>query len=325
MITNAIRIHKQGGPEEMKWEETELPKIQEGDVLIKHTAIGLNYIDTYHRSGLYPLELPSGIGLEGAGKIIEKGSNVKDLNIGDNVAYAGGPPSAYAEERILSSHLAVKIPSGISHKIAACIMTKGLTVHYLLCKTYKLSSHDVILFHAAAGGVGQIFSQWARSIGCKLIGTVGSDEKIAIAKENGCDHVINYTKQDFVKEVKDITKGVGVSVVYDGVGKNTFQGSMECLKPKGMMVSFGNSSGPLDLLNVPKDIQPKSLFFTRPTMKDHYASRAEVLEGAEKLFKQIKFGKVKIKIFKEYNLVDAKQAHLDLESRKINGPAIFVV
>ena len=324
-MTKAIIINKTGGPEVLEVSDIKLGAPGPDQIKVKNIAIGLNYIDTYHRSGLYPLELPSGIGLEGAGKIIEKGSNVKDLNIGDNVAYAGGPPSAYAEERILSAHLAVKIPSGISHKIAACIMTKGLTVHYLLCKTYKLSSHDVILFHAAAGGVGQIFSQWARSIGCKLIGTVGSDEKIAIAKENGCDHVINYTKQDFVKEIKDITKGAGVSVVYDGVGKNTFQGSMECLKPKGMMVSFGNSSGLLDPLNVPKDIQSKSLFFTRPTMKDYYTTRAEVLEGAEKLFKQIKFGKVKIKIFKEYNLIDAKQAHLDLESRKINGSAILLV
>jgi NADPH2:quinone reductase len=324
-MTKAIIINKTGGPEVLEVSDIKLGAPGPDQIKVKNIAIALNYIDTYHRSGLYPLELPSGIGLEGAGKIIEKGSNVKDLNIGDNVAYAGGPPSAYAEERILSAHLAVKIPSGISHKIAACIMTKGLTVHYLLCKTYKLSSHDVILFHAAAGGVGQIFSQWARSIGCKLIGTVGSDEKIAIAKENGCDHVINYTKQDFVKEIKDITKGAGVSVVYDGVGKNTFQGSMECLKPKGMMVSFGNSSGLLDPLNVPKDIQSKSLFFTRPTMKDYYTTSTEVLEGAEKLFKQIKFGKVKIKIFKEYNLIDAKQAHLDLESRKINGSAILLV
>jgi NADPH2:quinone reductase len=273
---------------------------------------------------LYPIPLPSGIGLEGSGKITEIGSSVKDLSVGDNVAYAGGSPSAYAEERILPAQIAVKIPDGISHKIAACIMTKGLTTHYLLCKTYKLSSKDVVLFHAAAGGVGQVFSQWAKGIGCKLIGTVGSNDKIAIAKENGCDHVINYTSQDFVKEIKDITKGVGVSVVYDGVGKNTFQGSVECLKPRGTMVSFGNASGPLDPLNVPKDIQSKSLFFTRPTMKDYYTTKDEVIEGAEELFKQVKFGKIKIKIFKEYALAQAEQAHLDLEARKINGPAILI-
>jgi len=324
-MTKAIIIKKPGGPEVLEITDIKLAAPGPDQIKVKNIAIGLNYIDTYHRSGLYPVSLPSGIGLEGAGIITEVGSNVIDLNIGDNVAYAGGSPSAYAEERILPAQIVVKIPDGISHKIAACIMTKGLTTYYLLCKTYKLNSNDIVLFHAAAGGVGQIFSQWAKAIGCKLIGTVGSDEKIDIAKKNGCDHVINYSKQDFVKEVRNITEGIGVSVVYDGVGKNTFQGSVECLKARGTMVSFGNASGPLDPLNVPKDIQPKSLFFTRPTMKDYYTTRAEVVEGAEELFKQIKFGKIKIKIFKEYNLIDAKQAHLDLESRKINGPAIFVV
>jgi NADPH2:quinone reductase len=323
-MTKAIIIKKPGGPEVLEIIDIKLAALGPDQIKVKNIAIGLNYIDTYHRSGLYPVPLPSGIGLEGAGIITEVGSNVVDISIGDNVAYAGGSPSAYAEERILPAQIAVKIPDGISHKIAACIMTKGLTTHYLLCKTYKLTSNDVVLFHAAAGGVGQVFSQWAKGIGCKLIGTVGSDEKIDIAKQNGCDHVINYTTQDFVKEVKDITKGVGVSVIYDGVGKNTFRGSMECLKPRGTMVSFGNASGPLDPLDVPKHIQSKSLFFTRPTMKDYYTTRNEVVEGSEELFKQIKFGKIKIKIFKEYKLVDARQAHLDLEARKINGPAIII-
>ena len=324
-MTKAIIIKEPGGPEVLEITNIKLGAPSPDQIKVKNIAIGLSYIDTYHRSGLYSVPLPSGIGLEGAGVITEIGSSVNELSVGDNVAYAGGSPSAYAEERLLPAQIAVKIPDGISHKIAACIMTKGLTTHYLLCKTYKLNSNDVVLFHAAAGGVGQVFSQWARGIGCKLIGTVGSDEKIDIAKKNGCTHVINYTKQDFVKEIKDITKGVGVSVVYDGVGKNTFQGSVECLKPRGTMVSFGNASGALDLLNVSKDIQPKSLFFTRPTMKDYYTTRNEVVEGANKLFEQIKFGKIKIKIFKEYKLAEAKQAHLDLESRKINGPAIFVV
>ena len=324
-MTKAIIIRKQGGPEVLELSDINLGKPGPDQIKVKNIAIGLNYIDTYHRSGLYPLSLPSGIGLEGAGKIIEIGSNVRDLNVGDNVSYAGGPPSSYAEERILPAQIAVKIPDGVSHKIAASIMTKGLTSFYLLYKTYKVTSKDVILFHAAAGGVGQIFSQWAKSLGCKLIGTVGSDEKIAIAKENGCDYVINYNKQDFVKEVKDITKGNGVSVVYDGVGKNTFHGSVECLKTRGMMVSFGNASGPLDPVNVPKDIQPKSLFLTRPSMNNYFTTRDEVLEGTAKLFEQIKFGKIKIKIFKEYKLAEAKQAHEDLESRKINGPAIFVI
>ena len=323
-MTKAIIIKKPGGPEVLEITDIKLATPGADQIKVKNIAIGLNYIDTYHRSGLYPVPLPSGIGLEGAGKITEIGSNVKDLNIGDNIAYAGGTPSAYAEERILPALIAVKIPDGISHKIAACIMTKGLTTHYLLCKTYKLTSNDVVLFHAAAGGVGQVFSQWAKGIGCKLIGTVGSDEKIAIAKENGCDYVINYTKQDFIKEVNDITNSEGVSVVFDGVGKDTLKGSLECLKPRGTMISFGNASGSLDPLNVTKDIQSKSLFFTRPTMKDYYTNRSEVVEGAEELFKQIKFGKIKIKIFKEYSLTQAKQAHLDLESRKINGPAILI-
>jgi NADPH2:quinone reductase len=324
-MTKSIIIKKPGGPEVLEITDIKLEAPGPDQIKVKNIAIGLNYIDTYHRSGLYPVPLPSGIGLEGAGVIIEVGPNIVDLSIGDSVAYAGGSPSAYAEERILPAHIAVKIPNGISHKVAACIMTKGLTTHYLLCKTYKLNSNDVVLFHAAAGGVGQVFSQWAKAIGCKLIGTVGSDEKIEIAKKNGCDHVVNYTKQDFVKEVKNITKGVGVSVVYDGVGKNTFKGSVECLKPRGTLVSFGNASGPLDPLNVSKDIQSKSLFFTRPTMKDYYTTKDEVVEGANKLFEQVKFGKIKIKIFKEYHLAEAKQAHIDLESRKINGPAIFVV
>ena len=323
-MTKAIIIKKPGGPEVLEITDIKLGPPEPDQIKVKNIAIGLNYIDTYHRSGLYPVDLPSGIGLEGAGIITEIGSNVKDLSIGDNVAYAGGAPSAYAEERILSAHLGVKIPDGISHKVAACIMTKGLTTHYLLRKTYKLNSNDVVLFHAAAGGVGQVFSQWAKGIGCKLIGTVGSDEKISIAKENGCDHVINYTNQDFVKEVNDITKNEGVTVVFDGVGKNTLKGSLECLKPRGMMVSFGNASGSLNPLNVSKDIQSKSLFFTRPTMKDYYTNRSEVIEGAEELFKQIKFGKIKIKIFKEYALAESKQAHLDLEARRINGPAILV-
>ena len=323
-MTKAIIIKKPGGPEVLELTDIELASPGPDQIKVKNIAIGLNYIDTYHRSGLYPVPLPSGIGLEGAGIITETGSNVKDLNVGDSIAYAGGSPSAYAEERILSAHLGVKIPNGVSHKIAASVMTKGLTTHYLLCKTYKVTSKDVVLFHAAAGGVGQIFSQWAKAIGCKLIGTVGSDEKINIAKENGCDHVINYTKHDFVKEINDITKNEGVSVVFDGVGQSTLKGSLECLKPRGTMISFGNASGALDPLNVAKDIQSKSLFFTRPTMKDYYTNRAEVVEGAEALFNLIKFGKIKINIFKEYALTEAKQAHLDLESRKINGPAILI-
>ena len=227
-MTKAIIIKKTGGPEVLELTDINLASPGPGQIKVKNIAIGLNYIDTYHRSGLYPVQIPSGIGLEGAGQVTEVGPNVVDLSIGDNVAYAGGTPSAYAEERILPAQIAVKIPNGISHKIAASIMTKGLTTHYLLCKTYKLSSNDVVLFQAAAGGVGQIFAQWANSIGAKVIGTVGSDEKVEIAKANGYENVINYSKDDFAKEVMKITNNEGVTAVFDGVGKNTFKGSISC-------------------------------------------------------------------------------------------------
>jgi len=292
--------------------------------LIEHKAIGLNFIDTYHRSGLYPLELPSGIGGEGSGIIKEIGTKVKDFSAGDNVAYAGTPLGSYSTERNYPTKNLVKIPDGVSFEVAATLMTKGLTTYYLLHKTYPVASNETILFHAAAGGVGQIFCQWAKSLGCKVIGTVGSDEKIAIAKKNGCDFVINYSKEDFAKKVLDITKGKGVPVVYDGVGKNTFEDSIKCLKVRGMMVSFGNSSGPVANIDIKKMIQPKGLYFTRPAMGQYLGTKDELREGADMLFKKVKLGKVKIEIFKKYKLEDAVQAHKDLESRKIIGPAIIV-
>ena len=259
-------------------------------------AIGLNYIDTYHRSGLYPLPLPSGIGLEAAGKIDEVGSNVSEFNKGDNIAYASMPIGAYAQQRIIPAKIVVKIPESISHKLAATLMTKGLTTNYLLTKTYNLKAGETVLFHAAAGGVGQIFAQWANSIGAKVIGTVGSDEKIDIAKSNGYEHVINYSKDDFAKEVMKFTNNKGVSAVFDGVGKNTFSGSIQCLKPRGMMVSFGNASGPLDPVNVPKDIQSKSLFLTRPTIGHYFTNQKRTSKaGADEIFEKVKFGKIKSK------------------------------
>ena len=323
-MPKAIIIKKNGGPEVLELQDVKVGVPGPDEIKVTNHAIGLNYIDTYHRSGLYPIELPSGIGLEAAGKIEAIGSEVKNFNIGDNIAYASAPLGAYSDERIIPENIAVKIPDGISHKIAATLMTKGLTVHYLLCKTYPVKAGETILYHAAAGGVGQIFSQWARSIGCKVIGTVGSDEKIQIAKNNGCDHVINYSNKDFSKQVMDITNGEGVSAVFDGVGKNTFEGSVNCLKPRGMMVSFGNASGPLDPVNVAKHIQGKSLYLTRPTMKDYYSTREELIEGAESIFEKVKFGKVKISIFKEYKLENAKQAHIELEGRMISGPSILI-
>ena len=323
-MTRIVKIDKVGGPEVLKLETINLEKPATEEVTIEHKAIGLNFIDTYHRSGLYPLELPTGIGGEGAGIIKEVGSKVEGFSVGDKVAYAGAPLGAYASERNYPVKNLVKIPDPISFEVAATLMTKGLTAYYLLFKTYPVSSNETILFHAAAGGVGQVFCQWAKSLGCKVIGTVGTDEKINIAKKNGCDFVINYSKDDFAKKVLDLTKGKGVPVVYDGVGKNTFHKSIECLKTRGMMVSFGNASGSLENIDVKKSIQPKGLYFTRPAMWHYLSTSSEIKEGANKLFDTIKLGKIKIEILKKYRLDDTVQAHKDLESRKIIGPAIII-
>jgi NADPH2:quinone reductase len=323
-MTRIVKIEKTGGPEVLKFEAIKLNSPAPEEVLIEHKAIGLNFIDIYHRSGLYPLELPSGIGGEASGVIKQIGSKVKDFSVGDNVAYAGTPLGSYSSERNYPTKNLVKIPSGVNFDVAATLMTKGLTTYYLLYKTYPVSANETILFHAAAGGVGQIFCQWAKSLGCKVIGTVGSDEKISIAKKNGCDFVINYSKENFPKKVLEITKGKGVPVVYDGVGKDTFAGSIECLKIRGMLVSFGNSSGPLSDIDVRKMIQPKGLYFTRPSMGQYLGTKDEIKEGADKLFEKIKLGQIKVKIFKKYKLEDAIQAHEDLEARKIIGPAIII-
>ena len=323
-MSKSIIIKKNGGPEVLEISDVKIDKPGPKEIKIQNIAVGLNYIDTYHRSGLYPLKLPSGIGLEGAGVVLEVGSEVNNFNKGDNIAYAATPLGSYSEERNIPEKIAVKIPKGVSHKVAASIMTKGLTTYYLLNKTYKVNSGDTVLFHAAAGGVGQIFTQWAKSIGCRLIGTVGSDDKIDVAKKNGCDFVINYKKDSFDKKVLEITNNKGVDVVYDGVGKDTLEKSLNCLKTRGMMISFGNASGALSPIDVPKLLQPKGLFFVRPSMGQYLSTSEELNEASKNLFEKIKFGKVKIKIFKEYKLKDIKQAHIDLESRKIIGPAILV-
>jgi len=323
-MTRIVKIEKTGGPEVLKIENIKISDPGPNDVLIETKAMGLNYIDTYHRSGSYPLPLPSGIGVEASGIIKKIGTKVKDLSIGDSVAYGGLPIGAYAEERIYPADKLVKLPEGISLEIASTIMTKGLTTYYLLYKTFQVKSHDTILFHAAAGGVGQIFCQWAKSLGCKVIGTVGTDEKKSIAKKNGCDLVINYSTESFVEKVMDFTKGKGVPVVYDGVGEKTFEDSIACLKNTGMMVSFGNSSGPVKNVDVKKHIQPKSLFFTRPTGGHYFTTKQLLNEAADKLFDQLKYGKVKIEIFKKYKLEEVVQAHKDLESRKILGPSIII-
>ena len=292
-MPKSIIIKKNGGPEVLELQDVNIGSPGPDEIKVTNHAIGLNYIDTYHRSGLYPIKLPSGIGLEAAGKIDEVGSNVTEFNKGDNIAYASVPLGAYAQQRIIPSKIVVKIPDGISYTQAATLMTKGLTTNYLLSKTYKLKAGETVLFHAAAGGVGQIFAQWANSIGAKVIGTVGSDEKISIAKENGYAHVVNYSKDDFAKEVLKFTNNEGVPAVFDGVGKNTFYKSLECLKIRGMMISFGNASGPLDPVNVPKDIQPKGLYLTRPSIAQYFTNQKELQKGADDVFKKVKFGEIK--------------------------------
>ena len=323
-MTRVVKIEKTGDPEVLKIENIEIEQPGPDEALIETKAIALNFIDCYHRSGLYPVKLPSGIGLEASGIIKKVGTKVKDLTVGDHVAYVSSPIGAYAEERVMPVNKLVKIPTEIGLEVAATIMTKGLTTHYLLHKTYPVKANDTILYHAAAGGVGQIFCQWAKSIGCKVIGTVGSDEKISIAKKNGCNLVINYSSENFVKKVMDFTNGVGVSVAYDGVGKSTFEDSIACLKTRGMMVSFGNASGPLEKIDITKYISPKSLFFSRPTLGHYISTRKELVEATDKLFEQLKYGKVKIEIYKKYKLAEVIQAHKDLESRKIIGPAIII-
>jgi NADPH:quinone reductase len=319
----AVEISKTGEAEVLEVKDITLDKPSPDEVTIEQKAIGLNYIDTYHRSGLYPLKLPSGVGLEGAGIITEVGENVKDFKVGDKISYAGIPLGSYSTHRNYPTKNLVKVPDGIDLEVAATLMTKGLTTFYLLHKTYPVKSSQTILFHAAAGGVGQIFGQWAKSLGCIVIGTVGSDEKIDIAKKNGYDHVINYNKEDFAKKVLEITDGKGVPVVYDGVGKDTLNGSIECLAIRGMMVSFGNASGPLSDINVPKMLQPKGLYLVRPAMQQYLSTREELNEASKIMFDKVISGKVKIKIFKKYKLGDVVKAHLDLEARKILGPAII--
>ena len=320
----AIQISKNGGPEVLELKDISLEKPKPDEVTIEHKAIGLNYIDTYHRSGLYPLKLPAGIGAEGAGVITDVGSDINDFKVGDRVSYAGVPLGSYSTHRNYPTKNLVKIPDSVDFKVAATLMTKGLTTFYLLHKTYPVKKGEIVLFHAAAGGVGQIFGQWAKSLGCDVIGTVGSDDKIERAKNNGYDHVINYNKEEFSKKVLEITNGKGVPVVYDGVGKNTLEGSLECLSIRGMMVSFGNASGPLSDINVPKLLQPKGLYLTRPSMQQYLSTIEELEEASKVLFEKVTSGKVKIEIFKEYKLENSVDAHKDLEGRKILGPAVII-
>jgi NADPH2:quinone reductase len=324
-VTKAIRIHQPGGPDQLRWEEVEVARPGPGEALIRHTAVGLNFIDVYHRTGLYPLPLPSGLGLEGAGVIEEIGPNVTDVRVGQRVAYAGGPIGAYSEHRVLPAARLVPLPDGITDQQAAAMMLQGLTAQYLLRSTYRVQPGDTILFHAAAGGVGLIATQWARHLGTTVIGTAGGPAKVALAKAHGAAHVIDYTTEDFVARVKEITGGQGLPVVYDSVGKDTFLRSLDCLRPRGLMVSFGQSSGSVPPFD-PGILSAKgSLYLTRPTLMHYTATRPELLAAAAELFNVVATGAVKIEVHQTYRLADAAQAHRDLEARKTTGSTVLLV
>ncbi len=320
----AISISETGGPGVMKLVDADLGKPGRGEVRVRQTAIGLNYIDTYHRSGLYPVPLPSGIGLEAAGEVEELGEGVTSLKPGDRIAYGSGPIGAYAQIRNLAAGRLTKIPDAISDETAAGMMLKGMTVRYLLRATYKVQAGETILLHAAAGGVGQILSQWAKALGVTVIGTVGSDAKIAEAKAQGCDHVINSTTENVVARVKEITGGKGVPVVYDGVGQATFMTSLDCLKPRGLLVSFGNASGPVKAFELGILSAKGSLYVTRPTLMSYTASDEDLAETAADLMEMVTSGKVKIPVNQRYALADAVKAHEDLEARRTTGTTVLI-
>ena len=323
-MAKAIRFHKTGGPEVMQMEEVNVGEPAAGQARIRQTAIGVNFIDTYHRSGLYPMPLPSGLGSEGAGVVDAVGPGVTDVKPGDRVAYTGNPVGSYAEARLYAADRLVKIPAGITDQQAASMMLKGMSVQYLIHRSFKVKSGDTVLWHAAAGGVGLIATQWLKALGVTVIGTVGSEEKAVLAKKAGCAHVINYSTENFTQRVKDITGGKGVPVVYDSVGKSTWEGSLDCLQPRGMMVSFGNASGAVPPVNIGILGQKGSLFLTRPTLFSYIASRAELDETANSLFEVVTSGKVKIEVTGTYKLAEAEKAHRDLEGRKTTGSVILV-
>ncbi|HZN25929.1 MAG TPA: quinone oxidoreductase [Burkholderiales bacterium] len=319
----AIRIEQHGGPEVMKWEEVDVGDPGPGEVRVRNKAIGLNYIDTYHRSGLYPMPMPLIIGSEGAGVVEAVGPKVKEFKVGDRVAYAG-PIGAYAEALLRPAEKLVKVPNGIDDQEAAAMMLKGMTAWYLCRRTYRVKEGDTVVVHAAAGGVGQILSQWVKYLGGTVIGTVGSEEKVALAKKAGCRHVIVTSKEKVSERVKEITKGKGVPVVYDGVGKDTFMDSLDCLAPLGLMASFGNASGAVPPVNIGLLAQKGSLFLTRPTLGSYTATREDLDTAARELFAVVRKGAVKIKINQTYPLREAAQAHIDLQNRKTTGQTVLL-
>ncbi len=323
-MTHAIRIHEHGGPEVMKWEAVEVGAPAAKEIRVRHTAVGLNYIDTYHRTGLYKIALPSVIGREGAGVVDAVGSEVTELKVGDRVAYASAPIGSYSEMRLVAADRVVKIPAGVTDQQAASMMLKGMTAQYLLRRTYPVKPGDTILFHAAAGGVGLILCQWAKHLGATVIGTVGSEEKATLARANGCDHVINYRTEDFVARVAEITGGKKCAVAYDGVGKDTFLRSLDCVRPRGLVALFGNASGKVEPLDLGMLAAKGSLFVTRPTLDTHVASREELVNTANDLFDVVGRGIVKLEINQTYALKDAAQAHRDLEARKTTGSTVLL-
>jgi NADPH2:quinone reductase len=323
-MPKAIRFHKTGGPEVLVWEDVEVGDPGPGQIRIRQHAVGLNFVDVYQRSGLYQMPLPSGTGSEGAGAVEAVGGGVTEFKPGDRVAYASAPLGSYSEVRLYPADRAVKIPDGISFETAAAMMLKGMTAQYLIKRTFKVQPGMTVLWHAAAGGVGLIASQWLKSLGVTVIGTVGSDAKAALAKAHGCEHTIVYTRENFVERVKEITGGKGVPVVYDSVGKLTFMGSLDCLQLFGMMVSFGNASGAVDPIAPTIFAAKGSLYLTRPTLVNYTAKREDLVATANDLFDVVKSGKVKIEIAQRYALKDAAQAHSDLEARKTTGSTILI-
>jgi len=324
-MTKAIRIHETGGPEKLSWDDIKVGQPGDGEVRLKQTAIGLNYIDTYHRSGAYPLpSLPTVIGMEAAAVVDSVGAGVTELKAGDRVAYAGAPLGAYAEERLMPAHRLVKLPDAISDQQAAAMMLQGMTVQYLIRRTHAVKSGETILVHAAAGGVGLILCQWARHLGATVIGTVGTDEKAELAKAHGCTHPVIYTRENFVERVKEITDGAGVPVVYDGVGKDTFMDSLDCLSPLGLMVIFGSASGSPPPIDTAILSAKGSLFLTRPTLLTYVAKREDLVNTAKELFEMVQSGAVKIEVNQTYPLKEAAQAHRDLHARKTTGSTIFL-
>ena len=323
-MPHVIRIHQPGGPEVMQWSKTELGALRSDEVRIRNTAIGLNFIDCYHRSGLYALPMPSGLGMEAVGIVDAVGSQVKDFQIGDRVATIGPPVGAYAEVRSMPAARVVKLPEAVDDRTAAAGIFKGLTAHYLLFRTWPVKSGETILVHAAAGGVGQIMTQWARHLGASVIGAVGTEEKAALARDRGCQHVINYNREDFATRVREITHGRGVDVVYDSVGKATFEGSLDCLRPMGLLASFGNASGPVPPFDPLVLMKKGSLFFTRASLMDYTRQRKDLVAGANAVLEALAKGIIQVDIGQTYPLREAAQAHLDLEARKTTGSTVLL-